>query len=303
MPVTYIRYIKPFFSQKRAFVCDIYLAFDCAILAFRTLVQFTSVYDLKETLLMTHISLVFFVLIGVVLSVCELADKNVNKHMKINMVLILITLVGTVVELALFAEYGACTIYGMSCFVIYIVANTIQIIKRSQVIEQRAKEAEIYHNLAYTDGLTGILNRLALMRDLADETMNKPSNAILMIDLNDLKKCNDGFGHEYGDIYIKTVATALSNNFDSVGHCYRIGGDEFCVLTKGVDSSELDNRLTLFREEIDKVNQKGFVVHVAAAVGCAFFDDTLDENLSETMKRADAIMYQNKQIMKQLIKK
>jgi diguanylate cyclase (GGDEF)-like protein len=141
---------------------------------------------------------------------------------------------------------------------------------------------------------------MALMRDIADENVSNTSSTLIMIDLNDLKSCNDGFGHEYGDRYIKTVATALFDSFGDVGNCYRIGGDEFCVLMHGADCSEVDKRLSLFNEKIDKVNNDGFVVSIGAAVGCAFFDNLLDKSLSDTMKRADAEMYKNKQIIKQV---
>ena len=51
-----------------------------------------------------------------------------------------------------------------------------------------------------------------------------------MFDLNDLKKCNDTYGHDYGDQYIMMASEILKKLFALDGKCYRIGGDEFCAL-------------------------------------------------------------------------
>lgn len=56
--------------------------------------------------------------------------------------------------------------------------------------------------------------------------------AIVMLDLNNLKKCNDRYGHEAGDTYLKKASEMITNAFSQENTVYRIGGDEFCVIMR-----------------------------------------------------------------------
>ena len=116
--------------------------------------------------------------------------------------------------------------------------------------------------------------------------------------MNDLKECNDLYGHENGDKYIKMVSEVLIRIVGVDGRCYRIGGDEFCVIMPKTGQNEIDNKLTAILREIQELNKKGFVVPVSVAAGYAVFDSEYDQTLEDTMKRADVLMYQNKQLIK-----
>ena len=81
--------------------------------------------------------------------------------------------------------------------------------------------------VAYTDGMTGIANRTAVIEFLNNL---RPSDqyGIVFFDVNELKKANDIYGHETGDKLITVVAEAISSSFDdNDGFCGRYGGDEF----------------------------------------------------------------------------
>jgi diguanylate cyclase (GGDEF)-like protein len=87
---------------------------------------------------------------------------------------------------------------------------------------------------ALVDPLTGLLNRRALERDLRREraraTRYDRRFSLMVIDLDGLKKVNDTDGHLAGDLYLRALATALSDVLRSGDEAYRIGGDEFVVL-------------------------------------------------------------------------
>lgn len=53
---------------------------------------------------------------------------------------------------------------------------------------------------------------------------------IVTFELNNLKRCNDNYGHSAGDVYISNSARVIENIFERFGKCYRIGGDEFCCV-------------------------------------------------------------------------
>ncbi len=87
---------------------------------------------------------------------------------------------------------------------------------------------------ASTDPLTGLRNRRSLTRDLdrivADATAERPA-CLALYDLDGFKSYNDTFGHPAGDSLLTRLGSALDAAVEAHGRAYRIGGDEFCVLT------------------------------------------------------------------------
>jgi two-component system cell cycle response regulator len=87
---------------------------------------------------------------------------------------------------------------------------------------------------ATTDPLTGLRNRRALANDLDEQMVDaSPQRPLLLLlfDLNGFKSYNDTYGHPAGDALLTRLGTALTRAVDGRGHAYRMGGDEFCVLT------------------------------------------------------------------------
>jgi diguanylate cyclase (GGDEF)-like protein len=84
-----------------------------------------------------------------------------------------------------------------------------------------------------TDGLTGLANRRALMRDLedaADEATTADRRSLALFDLDGFKQYNDAFGHAAGDALLQRLGVDLAAAVAGHGRAYRLGGDEFCVL-------------------------------------------------------------------------
>jgi len=84
-----------------------------------------------------------------------------------------------------------------------------------------------------TDGLTGLANRRALMRDLGDataEASDTDRRTLGLYDLDGFKQYNDAFGHAAGDALLHRLGTDLDAAVAGRGSAYRLGGDEFCVL-------------------------------------------------------------------------
>ena len=79
------------------------------------------------------------------------------------------------------------------------------------------------------DPLTQLLNR-QIYASLIDRI--NFSTLVFMIDINYLKKINDTYGHECGDKTLKSVAKCIYEAYGDYGWCFRIGGDEFCVILK-----------------------------------------------------------------------
>ncbi len=83
------------------------------------------------------------------------------------------------------------------------------------------------------DILTGLLNRRSYESQVHDI---KSEAIILILDANKFKAINDNYGHAYGDFCLEEIGKCLREVFAEIGSCYRIGGDEFCViLTKKIE--------------------------------------------------------------------
>ncbi len=79
-----------------------------------------------------------------------------------------------------------------------------------------------------------------------------------------------------------------------------MGGDEFCVLVKGITLNECKKRVQYLKEMVEKCNRKEpeeFPMQIAC--GYELYDKRIDYDLGDTLRRADKMMYHEKFIMKQ----
>ncbi len=178
---------------------------------------------------------------------------------------------------------------------INIKENCVHYIKDTVEKERdRARKAEIFVELAMKDLQTGLFNRNAYYNWI-DERQSFENCAVAIFDLNDLKKCNDTYGHEAGDKYIKKAVDIIDFVFKKVGKTFRIGGDEFCTVIEKVDVAKIEEGLKTIDTIINDHNSSGedvFTMKVAS--GYAIFDRTLDTDFADTLRRADELMYKYK---------
>ena len=158
--------------------------------------------------------------------------------------------------------------------------------------------------LATKDALTGIRNKTAydyevekLEKDLAD---GFNEFGLAMVDLNFLKKTNDTYGHEKGNISIRRLCMLVCEVFEH-SPVFRIGGDEFIVVLKNRDYRGVDRLIEDFNTHLQQVQQDDTLKpweQISAAIGYAKFDKTEDKTVEDVFKKADKAMYANKVAMK-----
>ena len=152
-----------------------------------------------------------------------------------------------------------------------------------------------YEKFANTDMLTGALNRNAYeakLKELVAEGAELSGYSAALFDLNGLKHINDNFGHEHGDDAIKRCYDLIVEAFgNQQENCYRIGGDEFVVIASG--ETDIRQQMEKFEDLVEKA-QEGLEFPFDVASGYAEFDAAQDKDLQDTIKRSDAMMYQNK---------
>lgn len=129
--------------------------------------------------------------------------------------------------------------------------------KKKKLVAQGAKY-DIVKNLAYNDVLTGLGNRTSYLEKIKEMTDNSSKAGIVFLDLNNLKKINDSYGHKVGDEYIISASKIIKNSFGRYGNSYRIGSDEFCVFIEGLDISSKFRRPTSSCTQIKHCSRKAF---------------------------------------------
>ncbi|MCR5753482.1 MAG: diguanylate cyclase, partial [Acetatifactor sp.] len=90
--------------------------------------------------------------------------------------------------------------------------------------------------------------------------------------------------------------------FMDIGNCYRMGGDEFCVLIPNGSPTVCAERIKELKDKIDLCKPIGDGFRMGVACGFKMYDIRDDYNISDTIKRADMVMYEDKAAMKELAK-
>ena len=187
---------------------------------------------------------------------------------------------------------------------VMVLLSTVTIIAANRGIVKPVKQLE---NRAFRDTLTGLLNRNAYYdyNKVLDAQIaaGEAQFSIIMVDVNNLKKMNDNYGHEKGNQYLKNSADLIASVFGRE-NLYPIGGDEFVAVMEGKDrQAESTHLLQEFRAKVqDYHERKGLKPweQVYAAAGIADYTSGKDTCTEDVLKRADAAMYTEKVEMKEV---
>jgi diguanylate cyclase (GGDEF)-like protein len=164
-----------------------------------------------------------------------------------------------------------------------------------EITDQRIAEQRIRH-LATHDSLTDLPNRMMfsqfLQVALASGLRYRHNFAVLFLDLDRFKFINDSLGHAVGDQLLQQVAIRLKRAIRSSDTIARMGGDEFVVLVREVDTPEQVGRVAhkLLAAAAEPFVLAGRECSVTASIGAAMFP-THGEDEQALMKHADIAMY------------
>lgn len=262
-------------------------------------IHFTGFLDLSRSLILTHITIFS---IGICIAVTHIraagnerriSDDN-SREVGYFGFIALVICVG--IDIARyysnqnFSDHSRYSRIGLLLFVIFLAADTVQGSIRDEI---DLKKAEVYKSVAFTDTLTGLGNRQAyeLEVDKIDERDDLLEHLVVAIlDLNNLKKTNDSMGHAEGDRYIISSADFINGYFKKIAKVYRIGGDEFAILFTGHDSDVFMEMEANMFDDIMTNNRSD----LNFAYGSAVFNHITDRSAADTIRRADAKMYDSK---------
>ena len=171
---------------------------------------------------------------------------------------------------------GCCLIYALRCY-----------------IKRLKKDEEDLDKAAYTDLLTGCLNRRGLLRELAMKSEMGKSFYLIFIDLDNFKQVNDTLGHEAGDELLCDVATAWSKVQSKFPFTIcRLGGDEFAIIYETKDKEITRAFITNILRSATTLQSK-FFTSISASAGLALYDEDTSD-LQQLLSYADTAMYKAK---------
>lgn len=209
---------------------------------------------------------------------------------------IVVLAVSTVLELLYFLlidkkSSGRILILGICLF---IAKSGVDLIREARATQKTDMEQELLMKMAYTDGMTHLGNRYAY--DQEKNRLEEKADThvtILIADMNGLKLANDRHGHLYGDQIICRTAEILSESFQDIGRCFRIGGDEFCVLAENTERSIFEKGIRRMEAKVSslKDNIEGYGIAYGVAEGAA-------REIEDIFHIADNLMYSRKKDIK-----
>lgn len=147
------------------------------------------------------------------------------------------------------------------------------------LIAQLEEQSALLRKIAHTDALTQLFDRSTLGPQLS---MHANGSAVVLIDLDNFKRYNDGHGHEAGDDVLVAFADAIRRSLRNQDIAFRIGGNEFLLLLVGTDRADAERLLDRLRHRWAEIGEPvGFSAGIASGE-------------QDLMRLADEHMYANK---------
>jgi two-component system cell cycle response regulator len=161
---------------------------------------------------------------------------------------------------------------------------------------------------ARTDPLTGLPNRRAIeewaCRQLRGSARHGFPFWVILGDIDCFKAVNDTFGHDAGDIVLKTFADHLKKVTRASDMCGRLGGDEFLMVLTHVPAESIEATINGFREQFARLSFpfKGHSVSVTASFGVYGTHGKDYQEFATVVRKADQLLYQAKRSGRNLVR-
>mgnify|MGYP005882943383 FL=1 len=174
--------------------------------------------------------------------------------------------------------------------------NIIGIVGIVDNVTERVRLEKKVEELSVIDGLTGVYNRNYLKYRVEEKKKKLIFPfTVIMSDCNYLKKVNDQFSHEYGDILLKIVADTLKEEMPEDSPVIRMGGDEFMILGNGITEEKASELMANIQESLKRKSKEKIPLRLAMG---SYTVQSKEFSFEEVCHEADLRMYADKKRLK-----
>lgn len=165
----------------------------------------------------------------------------------------------------------------------------------AETIEELSESHAKLEELANKDFLTGIYNRAGFNKVITEYVKADKNMTFVMIDIDKFKSINDTYGHEIGDVVLKTVSSVIQSSLDDLDEVGRWGGEEFLAVFTGVSEQVAFNKAEEIRKKILEIEipaDNDRIVKASASFGVSRYIRNSDPIV--TIGEADEALYYSK---------
>lgn len=295
MPLLFIECLNSLNTNKTLTVMGGIFAFNIIVFLIFVMLKFDKEWYLCS-LVIHHIMIIAVMIYSAAAYIRQKIRNRYHENMytPIGIVLFFVCVAAAIVLFALGFAYVYSIVVALG-FISLILSVSKLILDKSIQSYEKQVQSDIYKNMAYTDSLSKIGNRLAFDSD-KQATKNCAKLCYIVLDINFLKKINDKYGHHIGDYIISSAAGIIKDSFSPIGKCYRIGGDEFAVICVNQDEEAVKSAIDKFERSIREHNRnKKYKLSIAYGYE---FRDSEQLSAERLLQKADKAMYTCKNAMK-----
>ena len=181
-----------------------------------------------------------------------------------------------------------------------------KIFNSTAMVLQNIIHTERLVKMLSTDQLTGVFNRRYLDSKLLDEVKthmnNKKTFNVVLLDIDHFKRCNDTYGHQFGDLVLQRLSSYIQRNIRKSetnsrrnDWMARYGGEEFLIVFSDSNQKDIYNKVNRLREDISKITMSDGKVSTKITVSFGLATFPIHGNTPEKLiEKADEALYDSK---------
>lgn len=306
IPGAAMLFVGHFVRNGKSLIVRTMVLLSAAICAADIIITLSGVTDYHNLLILTHIQLGVAAVLSSFYIIRAIVTSTIRRHQTIVIgTAFFMVIIGGVCDLVRYyvfsSSHDTATFFRLGLFAFVSTMSVYEIVELYN-FRKYETEAKTMRKLAHTDALTGIANRMAYNEFEKEIKGNKEyTDEVLLVqlDINNVKKVNDNFGHVEGDKHIAAAASIIDDSFSGIGKVFRTGGDEFIAAIEGMATkARYDDAITKMERAVAEYNKKNKPpIPLQIAYGMAEFNPR-KSTPEETLRIADSKMYDMKNKMK-----
>lgn len=287
-PVPILFYVDSVQQGRYRKVYHVAECITCVNFVLCTALQLLNIADFISTMFLSHM-VIAGTFLTIFITICRDLIKGTAKHYKLPLIGLVAAMIAVLLEVtAVYRVVSLSGIFIATGLVVLLVVTLIQTMDRIRELEL-ARQREARESLDYLTGLP--------MRHKGEklilEKMQEHDGCLGFVDMDNLKKINDVYGHKAGDRALRLVGAMLTERMENAVVC-RLGGDEFLFYLPEVSEAEMNTRVRSLFDSF-RAAKNAAAETSAASLSCGLCMCRQGDNFEEYYIKADKALYYVKQ--------